>query len=784
MPDDAAPTDADAMTAPNLDTSAGGWRDAATGQDVFRGRIGYAWFRCLLPDLPTLPQRIHFDSVDDNAVVYLNGKRLFSHLGWNAPFDVPVRAAWKPGKPNILAILVQNTASGGGIMGSALEEFDVRPQMQGGNMVATLDPATGGLITISNRADTSGMNWIHPAYLWGTGWLRIGTERIAWQLMKAPRHTQNGAYVTEYQAGPARITVWRRATPAGRMNETYKFTNAGPQPLLLPAGDIGIQTPFNDNYTGGAPVCLTNRCNAHIWCGGTTSYVCAIRMGGAAPHLGLALTQGSLAGYSQDDANSSDDRGLLSLNPAAMTLKPGQSQVVSWTLFWDRGWDDFFAQASKIPAFIRLAATQYTVTQGDTTTITATGALRHPHLSDNGHILTLIQTAHGWKCVDRPSGLGDHLIRLTDGKVNTLLRLFVTPPPMNLIRSRVLFIVRYQQRNAPGTPLDGAYLVYDNDTHEQIYQAGNDHDAGRERVGMGCLVARYLLVCPDPAVKRELRASLDRYYAFINRELTDDKGVVYNDVGHEDTGRLYNYPLVAELHLLMFQVTQDPQCLQRFARTIRMFYSRGGDRFYCIGLPVTEGLAQLKAAGMTADYQAVLAEFTQHADMLAANGVHIPTSEVSYEQSIVAPAVQILTETYRATHRKRYLQAAESLYPLMVAFNGQQPDYHLNDIAIRHWDDYWFGKARQYGDTFPHYWSTITAISFHDLAMAVHNPMDQSRAEKIVSNNLCLFRPDGSASCAYIDPLEVDGKPGQFFDAWANDQDWAMDNYLVVNGKQ
>jgi len=32
--------------------------------------------------------------------------------------------------------------------------------------------------------------------------------------------------------------------------------------------------------------------------------------------------------------------------------------------------------------------------------------------------------------------------------------------------------------------------------------------------------------------------------------------------------------------------------------------------------------------------------------------------------------------------------------PLLEAFAGQQPDSRLNEISIRHWDDYWFGKIR------------------------------------------------------------------------------------------
>ena len=64
------------------------------------------------------------------------------------------------------------------------------------------------------------------------------------------------------------------------------------------------------------------------------------------------------------------------------------------------------------------------------------------------------------------------------------------------------------------------------------------------------------------------------------------------------------------------------------------------------------------------------------------------------------------------TGDEKYLKGAESQLPLLESFGGKQPSFHLYDIAIRHWDGYWFGKDRIWGDTFPHYWSTLSGIAF------------------------------------------------------------------------
>ena len=56
----------------------------------------------------------------------------------------------------------------------------------------------------------------------------------------------------------------------------------------------------------------------------------------------------------------------------------------------------------------------------------------------------------------------------------------------------------------------------------------------------------------------------------------------------------------------------------------------------------------------------------------------------------------------------------------------------------------------------------------------------KERAENIVRYNLCLFFEDGNASCAYIYPNKVNGVKGGFYDPYANDQDWALVYYLLV----
>ncbi len=110
---------------PPTNTTGAGWADGTTGPDVFHGRHGFAWYLAPLP-ASTIPaagglRRLRFENVDDNATVFLNGKRLAAHEGWGTPFDVPLdAAAWNEAGPNTLAVLVENTDQGGGIQGKVM----------------------------------------------------------------------------------------------------------------------------------------------------------------------------------------------------------------------------------------------------------------------------------------------------------------------------------------------------------------------------------------------------------------------------------------------------------------------------------------------------------------------------------------------------------------------------------------------------------------------------------------------------------------------------------------
>jgi len=54
-----------------------------------------------------------FEGVDDDAVVYVNGRKVGAHKGWNEEFELDVAQAMTCGERNLVAVLADNSGGGG-----------------------------------------------------------------------------------------------------------------------------------------------------------------------------------------------------------------------------------------------------------------------------------------------------------------------------------------------------------------------------------------------------------------------------------------------------------------------------------------------------------------------------------------------------------------------------------------------------------------------------------------------------------------------------------------------
>ncbi|MDR1716229.1 MAG: six-hairpin glycosidase [Prevotella sp.] len=660
-----------------------------------------------------------------------------------------------------------------------------------------INPKSGAINRLSVKNDMRSMNWIietdgsqYPwvteKYGWGLGYftqVQHNEQKVVeW---KEPVSVADAGKQVTYKAGDIQIDV-KRIFSENDLIETYTFTNKSKGDVSL--SDIGIYTPFSDNYPS-AKECLARRTNVHIWEGENSAYVNAMHMSGQSPHLGLVVTEGSIKSYEiwerGRNKQNSQTRGIIALNMPDIILKPNEKTTISWKIFSHKGWEDFqYKVVENGNIFIK--SKYYLFEKGETASIELLGndkLLKKSCVKSNGVSLPVKKIDNKWMVEAPMNATGEVKLEIYYGRgKKTHADFFVHSNFNKLTDTRVNFIIDKQQYNNPSYLRNGAYMVYDNET-DKIYLNNTpsanppDRDEGAERVGMGLLQTKQYQLTKD----EEILQSLFKYAGFIRKGLQDKNYRTWSSVDKKGRNRAYNYVWIADFYFRMYQITKDKQYATDGYMTLQSLYSQFGHGFYAIGTPVVVGLNTLKEAGMDEEYAKLYNDFIAVGATYIKNSLNYPSHEVNYEQSIVAPSIMFLTELYLMTKDRKYLDEVEKQLPALEAFGGFQPSYHLNEVAIRHWDGYWFGKREMFGDTFPHYWSTLTALAYHNYYLCTGNQAYQQRAENIVRNNLCLFFEDGKASCAYMYPYKVNNQKAAFYDPYANDQDFALFHYLRVN---
>ena len=652
-----------------------------------------------------------------------------------------------------------------------------------------INPETGRIRAIVLQNDRYHMNWCGQTHEWGEIFFRnephaydasknMGMVIQTWNFQSENKlvsfeQTDERA-VSVYSNGRLQTTVTRTFAENGDVVETYEFQNISPDELFFRKGEVGIYTPFADEYRS-ASESLTTKCSAHVWCGEHVSWVNALRQGDLTENVGLVLTDGSIEAYSIDRDNqtvATADRGSIVLHPFLAPLLPGEKTVVVWRLFEHMGNDDFLGK-------IRSLGGLYTLQTGDLTAIDEQSLTLSVAAADD-LVIRLNGRAISYAVRDgvatvrvKPEEVGDYRFELFSGGRQTHALMYYAGDFDELLKKRLEYIADFQQYHRKGSRLDGAYLIYDIKDHRPYFNNKNaDHNASRERLGMGITMARYLRSHKNEKLKK----SLEEYAAFVLREFIDiENGTVFDTIGKDPkVVRLYNAPWGMMFLAELYNLTAQDEYIEGLHRIVEYYYSLGSERFYPDGIGLKFILDTFAKAGRTDYYESARLHFEKHVQKMIDTGLNYPPHEVVYEQTIVTPAVVFISEMGLVKNDPAYAEKVKEHVKTLDRFNGMQPDYHLNGISIRYWDDFWFGKSALFTDTLPHYWSCLTAHAHDDYYRLSGEEAYRKAAENGIKNCLCLFLADGSASCAYNYPFSTDGKPGECFDEWANDQDFAL----------
>ncbi|CAL9318390.1 hypothetical protein [Streptomyces sp. SudanB91_2054] len=617
--------------------------------------------------------------------------------------------------------------------------------------------------------------WHSTEHTWGSGHLVTDAGAGRWN---APE---------SIDAKPDRVRV-RHAPITGITVETtrwiqgddylerYTFTNTGGATRSIRA--LGIQTPFADLYENAAAA-LRTAVHAHVFTGGSRSWVLAQPISGTGRCLGLVVRTGRLAGYSVESRNAntlSNARGHLVLNvtdhaahPTAfggqpvIELAPGQTYTLEWVLTWYASPDDF-ERHNPGP----VDGTSLVTEVGHELTIPATDVTplsEHVDVRRDGEATVLTSTDHG-----------PVTVRIGDAFTEVLFHL--SPP--ELVRRRVTYIVAHQRSPERPGLLRHAFVPVDTTTGLSVLTNGwSDWSDGSERIAMPLLV---LLARQQGWIDPQIADPLVEGWAeFALGHLLDDTLAPRRGSQDQHTGiRLYDAPWLASFFLEHHRVHRHPEQLETAVRILERAYELGAGRHLAIGLSetVAEAADALDTAGQEERAAGLREEIVRSARHFINLGEQLPEHEVAYEHAIVAPLLNLLIDAWRISADPVLEKEIAERLPWLLAFSGRQPHVRLNGVSIRHWDGYWFGQDRLFGDVFPHYWSVLTATVLYRLPSRLRTPHTEHVARSSLLANLINYRSDGSATCAFVMPSTVDGRQAHRADPLANDQDWHLVTWL------
>jgi hypothetical protein len=614
--------------------------------------------------------------------------------------------------------------------------------------------------------------WHGPDHSWGSGFVITPEGSGRWQTANAVDWHAGGVTAWHRPRADLELTIDRR-TDGDHWVETYRWTNAGDRAVEITG--LAVNVPVRDVYDG-ARSALARGCHAHVFTGGAWSWILAEPMSGAAPLLGVIVREGSLWAYSVESRNrrtSSNARGHLLVHPTdharnpdafggqpILTLAAGESHTLSWELGWYDSREAFLA-ATDAPA-------------------------RLPSLTAPLGSKLEVELAAGTKLLSGETAVRhgvQHLDLERDGRTSRTAVAFLAPVRL-LTEARVERILH--EHRPVERPAPERYAFVPVDTRTGLRQTENgwpDWTDGAERTGMAVLLqqARRRGWGDRQAIDDALRG----FARFARERLVQPDGSVHRGSrpGAEPL-RLYNTPWLAHFFLDQFHLYGDGADLDLAASLLESGYALGAADQLLIGHPeAVAGVADaLEGQGHPERAGSLREALIDHADRFVDLGTDLPAHEVTYEQSMVAPLVSLFATAYALRPAERFVAALRPAVTWLRAFGGPQPHVRLRDIGIRHWDGYWFGIDRQWGDVFPHYWSVLTAVALRRLPAQLQTEESRRTADAIFAANLVDFTPDGRATCAFVMPSCVDGRPAHRPDPLANDQDWALALLLRTTG--
>lgn len=663
--------------------------------------------------------------------------------------------------------------------------------LEDGKISVAVDAGTGYTTLIRNPADESGMNWILGNSNWGH---TDGFE------IQSVEKKENSVIVSGINRADFLNLVIEKSVSNGKYIEKYRIENAGKLEYFLTGDSSGIHFPYSCNFDQ-RPGILSDSCISHVWCGGDASWIYSAKPDGTRTCLVCMIVEGRFANYSIDynadvpgnNVAASHYRGAVVLHPEDCIIMPGTSLSFTFVYGFSKDKpDEHLIEWSPRAIFAR--ADRYTLYPGETMCGVLETAFEPEFVSIelDGDKIPYRKDGKNIRWQWTASSAGEREFQIFVDERKTRMRINVISPVEEILKRRVGFIAEKQQYRMEGSHLDGAYLIYDRISRRRYFSVSSyDHNSARERLAMGAVVAMALQRSPEEG-NEALAESLRQYRNYVERELFDSETMtVFNGAMRDSRWkRAYNYPLMADFFLECHLAFHDDKCLEYAAGIMLSYYSMIESRRQespCVeDVRIIECLKKRNKNDLAEKLSRAV---IHNADRVLAAGDAMFSEEVSYTQAQFYLKIISLCHAHRLTKNPVYLAASLKLLRNSEAFRGQQPDYHTNNLGVRYWDLFWFGKIRSFGDTMPQWLCALCGEMYFLLGEETGDERYFPVGKNILRNCLCVYDETGFGAAGYLMPRRIEAHssdggvrggiplgtiPGERFDDWANDQDWSL----------
>lgn len=563
----------------------------------------------------------------------------------------------------------------------------------------------------------------------------------------------------------------------GRFHYLIRIQNTTAFDVFAREGEIQIALPLAENEGEGREKLSVN-CHAHIQCALDSSYILAFRRSGEAPHLGIVLEKGQLDSYSVERAEG--ERGVFLLQTPARQFRPKEERVLCFGFFWFTNQVDAKRRLLEEPSILSMKSKHFIFypREHDMLYMQFPGGredLKTLHVRRNGEDVPYecwADSMHGFVNVSvtpPTDALQELFYEVWYRDRKTALRILVHPDPIELAKRRIRFMVTRQQYRGYHEALDGAFLVYDNERDLQYYSHENKNmNAASGRVSMGLLLARYLRYQDEEA----FRDCLKIYEAFLGRELVNEAtGEVHADIRRSGISM---EPWLALFYAEYYELTGDVSKLLLMYRILKYYYEEGAP-VGKTGILPTPSVHLLKKAGFEEEANNLLRLYLAYGEMLG----DLTPEDVAFRSTKTASSALFLYGLYRLTGEEEYRDRGDAVLRLLLAMQGEQPDYRLFEVSIPYDELDGFTGHPVSGESFPNSRSAITGLAMMEAARIHQDEALYRRGENTLRACTALIQKDGRASTAYVFADCINGNRVHGCDPYANDQDFGL--YLLLN---